>query len=275
VENASTFAKVVRWQDLQESGGVQGIGVGMTRALLAFILAMLGGLISSLTAVSHTRLCRLISLAAGMLFGVTLFSIFPEAVSALPPVQFVVALVSGYSVFLLISRYVFHICPACAASHFDEAATRRFSEIAAVMIIALGLHSTMDGMALVLGADAEIRGRLGLTLLLAVCVHKIPEGLALCSLLLAAGFQRLTALAWTAAVESTTILGGAIGLWAVPRLSHFWLDIFLAHVGGGFVFLAVHAMVGELIKHSRIPVLVSFAVGVLSVGAVELVLHIL
>ena len=243
------------------------------RVMLAFSLALVGGSISCMAAVSHERLCRLISLAAGTLLGVTLFSIAPECFAAMSWAQFAVALSSGYVVFLLISRYVFHVCPACAASHFDEATTHRFSEIAAAMAIALGLHSTMDGLALALGKDADMAGSLSATLLMAICVHKVPEGLALCALLLAAGFRRSVALGWVAAVEATTLLGGAIGLWAAPQVPSLWLDMLLAHVGGGFIFLALHAVFGELIKHSRSRVLVSFAAGVMLIAALNLILR--
>ena len=245
------------------------------RVFLAFGLAMAGGGISSMAAVSHQRLCRLISLAAGTLLGVTLFSIIPECFAAMSFARLAAALASGYVVFLLISRYVFHVCPACAASHFDDAATHRFSEIAAAMVIALGLHSTMDGLALALGKDPEMAGGLNGTLLLAVCVHKVPEGLALCALLLAAGFRRTAALGRVAAVEATTLLGGAIGLWLGPKISSLWLDMVLAHVGGGFIFLALHAVFGELIKHSRSTVLVSFAAGILLIAALRLALQLL
>jgi zinc transporter, ZIP family len=242
---------------------VQDIWSVAFRVLLAFALALLGGAISSLTAISHERLCRLISLAAGTLLGVTLFSIIPESYSYLPLWQLFAALISGYAVFSLVSRYVFHVCPACAASHFDEAATHRFGEIAFAMVVALGLHSTMDGLALALGKEAELLGGVDASLLLAICIHKIPEGLALCALLLAAGIPRIAALSWVAAVEATTLLGGAIGIWLAPHISGTWLDLGLAHVGGGFIFLAIHAVFGELVKHGRKLVLANFAAGVL------------
>jgi zinc transporter, ZIP family len=254
---------------LQDVGGVA------FRVLLAFSLAWFGGVISSLIAVSHQRLCRLISFAAGTLLGVTLFSIIPETFVALSVLQLIVAVGSGYLVFLLISRYVFHVCPACAASHFDEATTHRFSEIATAMIIALGLHSTMDGLALALGQEPEMAGGLDAALLLAICVHKVPEGLALCALLLASGFRRGVALSWVAAVEATTILGGALGLWVAPQISDIWLDLILAHVGGGFFFLAFHAVFGELMKHSRTLVFVSFGSGIFLIGALNIVLRFL
>ncbi len=251
---------------------MQDIPAVALRVLLAFALALLGGAISSLVAVSHERLCRLISLAAGTLLGVTLFSIVPESYSAMSLWQLAVALASGYGVFLLVSRYVFHVCPACAASHFDEAATHRFSEIATAMIVALGLHSTLDGLALALGKESEMSGVVDASLLIAVCVHKIPEGLALCALLLAAGVSRGVAIGWVAAVEATTLLGGAIGLWAAPQISNIWMDLILAHVGGGFIFLAVHAVFGELVKHGRKLVLVSFTSGMLLIAALNLAL---
>ena len=237
------------------------------RVLLAFFLALGGGVISSLISVSHERLCRMISLAAGTLLGVTVFSIIPESYEAMTAWQLLIALASGYVVFFLISRYVFHVCPACAASHFDEAATHRFSEIAAAMVVALGLHSTMDGLALALGREAEMAGSVDASLLLAICIHKVPEGLALCALLLAAGYSRIAAVGWVAAVEATTLLGGAIGLWLVPKVPEIWLDFLLAHVGGGFIFLAVHAVFGELVKHGRRLVLTSFTAGMLLIVA--------
>jgi ZIP family zinc transporter len=265
VKNANSFAIDIAG----ETGHMWAVAF---RVLSAFTLALFGGVISSVVAVSHERLCRLISLAAGTLLGVTLFSIVPESYAAMPLWQLAAALVSGYLVFSLVSRYVFHVCPACAASHFDEAATHRFGEIATVMILALGLHSTMDGLALALGKGSGISGGVDASLLLAICIHKIPEGLALCALLLAAGLSRTTALAWVAAVEATTWFGGAVGLWLAPGLSGVWLDLILAHVGGGFIFLALHAVFGELVQHGRKPVLVSFAAGMLLIAALNLAL---
>ncbi len=94
-------------------------------------------------------------------------------------------------------------------------------------------------------------------------------------LLLAAGMGRWKALTWVAAVESTTLLGGAIGLWAAPQISGPWLDAIIAHVGGGFIFLAIHAVFGELMKHSRTIVLANFGAGVLLIAALNLILRLL
>lgn len=245
------------------------------RVVLAFGLAVAGGAISVSVRVSHKRLCGLISLAAGTLLGVTLFSILPESYSALPFWQMALGLASGYLVFAIISKYVFHVCPACAASHFDEATTHRFSEIAIAMVIALAIHGALDGLALAVGHEAEMSDQMDASLLLAICIHKIPEGLALGALLLGAGYRRGVVLVWVAAVEATTLLGGVLGLWVLPGISGAWIDIILAHVGGGFIFLAAHAVFGELLKHSKKIVLASLFSGMLLIAALNAVMHLL
>src|SRR5271165_6510313 len=147
--------------------------------LLAFGLAVCGGVLGASIGTSHKRLCALISLGAGTLLGVTVFAILPECWEGLTWWGLLAALASGYLLFAVISKYVYHVCPACAASHFDEATTHRFSEIAGAMMLALAVHCTADGVALAAGHEAEAThapgGRvLDFSLVMAVCVHKVP-----------------------------------------------------------------------------------------------------
>ena len=243
----------------------------VVRTLVAFTVALTGGLLSALLARTHKQLCALISLGAGTLLGVTLFAIGPKCWEDLALWQLALGAGSGYGLFALISHYVFHICPACAASHFDEAATHRFGEIAVAMMIALAIHCTVDGLALAAG-HREQPG-LDLSVTMAICVHKAPEGLALGALLLGAGFRRGRMLALVAAVESTTILGGLLGWFVLRDVSNVWLALALAHAGGGFIFLATHAVLGEIMKHEKKIVLLSFAAGVGAIGILKLVFH--
>lgn len=246
--------------------------------VLAFVLAVGGGAAGAWLGTSHHRLCALISLGAGTLLGATVFAILPESLHALPWWAVLVAAGSGYAVFAVISKYVYHVCPACAASHFDEAATHRFSEIAAAMTVALAVHCVADGVALAAGHETECgHGHgghaLDLSLVLAICVHKVPEGLALGSLLLGAGFSRTKTLLRVAAVESTTLLGGALGWLFFQHASTGWVDAAVAHVGGGFLFLAVHAVFGEILKHHKALVLTFFGVGFGAMGILTLLAH--
>ena len=248
--------------------------------VLAFALAVGGGALGASLGRSHHRLCALISLGAGTLLGVTLFAILPESLAALRWWGTLVAMGSGYALFFIISKYVYHVCPACAASHFDDAAAHRFSEIAAAMMLALAIHCTADGMALAAGHEAEAAhahgGRtLDLSLILAICVHKVPEGLALGALLLGAGFNQTQTLVRVAAVESTTLLGAVLGWVFLHQASAFWLNAVVAHVGGGFLFLAVHAVLGEILKHHKALVLTNFFLGFGALGALAWLLRLL
>src|SRR5436309_6890139 len=100
------------------------------QVIAAYIFALAGGSISASLRLEHRPLCALISFAAGTLLGVTLFAIAPESLDTTNWWAAILAAATGYALFFLISKYVHHVCPACAASHFDADATRHFSEIA-------------------------------------------------------------------------------------------------------------------------------------------------
>src|SRR5881409_180180 len=245
------------------------------QVVAAYVFALAGGSISATLRLEHKPLCALISFAAGTLLGVTLFAILPESLSNNIWWAVALAAASGYALFFFISKYVHHVCPACAASHFDADATRHFSEIATALIVALSIHSTTDGLALGIQQETPATGATKWSLFSALCIHKVPEGLALGSLLIGAGLQRSGALGWVTAVEATTLLGGVIGYFFLAKVSTFWLGLIMAHVGGGFFYLAVHAVLGELIKHGKTLVLTSFSAGVALIALLNIGLRVL
>jgi zinc and cadmium transporter len=245
------------------------------QVIAAYAFALVGGLISTSLRFEHKPLCALISFAAGTLFGVTLFAILPEGVANAGIWPVVAAAATGYVLFFLISKHVHHVCPACAASHFDADSTRHFSEIATGLIIALAIHSATDGLALGIQREAPTLDATKWSLFSALCIHKVPEGLALGSLLIGAGLQRATALGWVAAVEATTLLGGVLGYFFLNNISSFWLGLIMAHIGGGFIYLAAHAVLGEMLKHGKKLVLTSFSLGVALIAVLNLGLRML
>ena len=73
--------------------------------VLAFALAVGGGALGASLGTSHRRLCALISLGAGTLFGVTVFAILPESFESLRWWGLLLALGSGCVVFVLTLRH--------------------------------------------------------------------------------------------------------------------------------------------------------------------------
>src|SRR4029450_11984087 len=243
------------------------------QVIAAYIFAVAGGSISASLRLEHKPLCAIISVAAVTVLGVTIFAILPGSLGACPWWAVLLALITGYALFFFISKHVHHVCPACAASPFDADATRHFSEIATALIVALAIHSTTDGLALGIQGETPATGATKWSLFSALCIHKVPEGLALGSLLIGAGFHRLTALCWVAAVEATTLLGGAIGMLWLGKVSSFWIGLIMAHVGGGFLYLATHAVLGEMLKHGKKLVLTSFSIGVALIAVLNVALR--
>lgn len=229
-----------------------------------------GGLLALTAGVSHRQLCALISFAAGALFATTFLHIVPEAFGEISWMAIVAALVSGYLLFYLISRFVFHVCPACAASHFDEQTTAAFKKVATLLFIALGIHCTMDGLALAFGGELEARS--DRSIFLTLTVHKFPEGLALTALLMRAKVEKWRALFSMMAIECLTVAGWVFGMAALESFEiNRWLYFGLVHIGGGFIYLAFHAVLNESREHASRYVVFFFLVGIAFVALTGLI----
>lgn len=220
----------------------------------------MGALLALSVGVTHKNLCALISFAAGTLLGTALLEILPQASKSLGPLALASAVVSGYLLFYFVSRYVFHVCPACAASHFEHAPSD-FKAVTVLLAAAFGIHGAMDGMAIAVGR--ELGGRTDLSIFLAVAVHKFPEGLALCALFARTGQAKLNALLFTLGLEMSTSVGWLAGILLLKGpISQAWLDWIAVQIGGGFLYLALHAVLNESREHSPRFVLSFFAAGI-------------
>jgi zinc transporter ZupT len=233
--------------------------------VLAVAAATLGSLVAAgLKKVSHLGLCLLISFAAGALLAVSLFDILPETFEAVGVLKGLVSFGSGYLLFFLITKFVFHICPACSATHSEL----NFKAITTTMVVALSIHSFMDGLAIASGSSSG--SAIGLLILLAVVYHKFPEGMALTLVGISSGMGRAKALLMSCFIEgSTTLVGGLVGF-LIPMTSNAsWTGYVLGHVGGGFVFLVLHALLSEVVKHHPRYTILSAVLGGLSILAVQ------
>ncbi len=234
----------------------------MLREALAIFMAVLGAFIAvSFKTISHRWLCILISFAAGALLAVVLLDILPEAVTLVGRQAAGVSIVSGYLLFFLVTRFIFHICPACAATHTEA----KFTAVTAAMVVALAIHSFMDGLAIYAGYQTA--SPIGILVFLAVAYHKFPEGMALTLVARGSGMTRRKAFLICFLLEgTTTITGGLVGLFSMAPGASTWLGYVLGHVGGGFIFLVVHALFSEVIKHHPRSTVLAALAGGLSIG---------
>lgn len=242
-----------------------------TALLLSFITvisALSGALLLFFIKLDHEKLCKLISFSAGSLFGAAVFVLIPESVNNLDYIETIPGVLSGYLLFWLLTKYYSHVCPACSASHFDERTTKKFSEIVRALIIALSIHCFLDGLAI--STERKIHS----SVFAAVFTHKFPEGLALASLMLSANYSKSKTFIYVLLVEMVTVLGTIIGdAFMQLYISDILMGLIISHIAGGFIFLATHAVFGEMLKNHTKMVIVSFTLGLIFIFSISKLVH--
>jgi zinc and cadmium transporter len=90
--------------------------------------------------------------------------------------------------------------------HFGEEVHEVTTAVSVSALAGLLLHTFVDGVAITSGFG--VRSALGFIVFIAILLHKLPEGLAISSLFLAAGSTRVRALLAGGSLGLATILGG-------------------------------------------------------------------
>jgi zinc transporter ZupT len=151
-----------------------------------------------------------------------------------------------------VDRLIYPVCPTCSHHHHDnEPSPIELHGFALPLVLAAALHSFLDGWSVGLvqsGPQHAAALSLRLAVPLAVTLHKIPEGIALGGILLAASGTRGHALAACFVAEGCTILGGTLGLLMTPALGTSWILYPLGLTAGWIFYLGFHA-VHEEWKH--------------------------
>jgi zinc and cadmium transporter len=154
--------------------------------------------VTSRRAWSTRTLELLIALAAGFMLSVSLGELVPDAIAR-----------DGQrgALFVLAGFLLVHLTQHALVGHFHfgeetHPVSRRVSTSA---LAGLLLHTFGDGVAIASGflVSAEV----GLLVFGAIFLHKLPEGLAISSLVLAAGGTRVAALAAAALLGVATVAG--------------------------------------------------------------------
>jgi zinc and cadmium transporter len=140
----------------------------------------------------------LIAVAAGFMISVALTQLIPEALSrggsSAPVVMLVGYLAVHFTQHTLTSHF-----------HFGEETHSVTTAISVSALAGLLMHTFVDGVAI--AAGFTVGRELGLLVFIAVVLHKLPEGLAIASLFLAAGQPPRVAVAAAGALGLTTLLG--------------------------------------------------------------------
>ncbi len=175
----------------------------MSDALAYAVLAALGNVVGAL-AVSH-RMARgliviehAVAFGAGFMLAVALTELLPEAFARSGP-EAPLLVLGGY--------LAVHLTQHTVTPHFHFGVeTHPVRPVAGTSaLVGLLLHTFFDGVAI---ASAFLVGRsLGVMVFLAILIHKLPEGVTIASLMMAAGRSGAAAVGSAALLGIATLAG--------------------------------------------------------------------
>jgi ZIP family zinc transporter/zinc and cadmium transporter len=138
--------------------------------------------------------------------------------------------------------------------HFGEE-THSVSELVSVSaLVGLLMHTFVDGVAV--ASSLRVSQGLGALVFVAVLLHKLPEGLAISSLFLAAGARRRTAILAAGALGASTIVGVLL-----TDASSFLRTYGLAISAGVTLYVGASNLVPELQDRPGARIPLGFAAG--------------
>jgi zinc and cadmium transporter len=180
------------------------------------LVSALANVAGALAVVGQARrgmrlLDAMIAIAAGFMISVALTQLVPEALARGGPSAPFIMLAGYLAVHFTQHTLTQHF-------HFGEETHRVTTAISMSALAGLLMHTFVDGVAI--AAGFTVGRELGLLVFTAVVLHKLPEGLAIASLFLAAGQPPRVAVAAAGALGLTTLLGVAATDFIAPLAAH-------------------------------------------------------
>jgi zinc transporter, ZIP family len=219
-------------------------GLGPLFGLLPVVSTLLGGLLAIRL---RARLPGLMALTGGVVLGVALFEVAPEAVARLGEgsggARLVgIAMGAGFLGFLVLSRLL-------VLHHRDDPETAvSHAPVGAVGAAALSIHSLVDGFGI--GAGFAISPTLGVFVLVAVVAHDLADGINTVTFVLAQDGDVARARRWLVLDAVAPEAGALIG--AAVTLSDYAFGWVLGVYGGVFVMIGVGELLAEAHRESSV-----------------------
>jgi len=228
--------------------------------LVAFItvIAIAGAVAGVLTSASAS-FRQLVPFSSGLLFGMALFLILPEAFQAGERM-----LVAG---FCILGCFLFGLMET--ALHSVHPSPVRTSIGLLPLVTAVGLHSLLDGWNIAFAMHFTDRG-LMIAFMIGMSLHKLAGGIALGAIFRAAEPQRDRAIAWAAGCELMTVVGAFLNTSISQQVSGHSMTLLLAATGGSFLYLGYHSIQVARRRCGLRPTVAVAALGFASIGLISL-----
>lgn len=225
--------------------------------LAAVVASGIGGIIVCLRKNwSEKSLYAMVSAGGGLLLSITILDLFPHSIAGSDHSLMPFVLVGFALLFTL------------------EIVGKKKSRLGSNVIgVLLGfiIHAYVEGLSLM--ASFQLNAKLGISLLIALVLHKIPDGITVASLLLAATKSRAMAVLGSAALGLATLLG-AISMGVGERwLPLNWSNMVLAITTGVFLYVSASHLVPLILGTKRLRMGMYFFAAMIAYLFVSILLH--
>jgi zinc and cadmium transporter len=225
---------------------------------IAFVTTFSGSMVPILSqSWARKHLWRLLAFSSGVLLSIAFLHVLPEAFALAGRQAGVALLITFGTLFAAENVTMVHTC-----EDFLKPPSSPVVPIGA--LIALSLHAGMDGMAIGVGLRRDMA--LGGIISLGVILHKFSDGLALTSLLRAAGYSRTKEWLLACLLALATPVGALLSFrWSGP-LPSVAMGAVLGVATGSFLYVGAADLLPRLHQAHDRQCLAFFLLGLVVVG---------
>ena len=199
----------------------------------------LGGVIAVFIRKHTDRLMGfLLEFSAGLMVGVSVFNLLPNAMELTSVWIVLLGVMTG----ILLSMLLQSKLKFSEKKPLRGASSRSFQLMRTGIFVAIGI--ALEGLAIGVGFGAS--HAIGLSLLLTIMIHDVPEGIAMALPLREGGVSRWKAVGITVLSGIPTGLGAYIGAY-LGYISENIIGVFLAIAAGTMLFISI----GDLVPESK------------------------
>lgn len=189
-------------------------------------ISLVGSFLPLVRELSQRALALLLSFSAGVLLGAVFFHMLPEVGSVIGE-SVGWPILAGFLLIFAMERFVF--VHACEERDCD------LHQMGIPAFLGISFHSLLDGLAL--GAGLMLP-HLGAVVLLAVIIHKMPDGISITSILLSAGWDRKKVALLSVLFSLTTPAGALLAYVFLRALSPENVAVAIGISAGTFLAIA-------------------------------------
>jgi len=204
----------------------------------------------------HRLIPNLVAFSAGALIGGALLHLLPESINELgnEPRTFLLILL-GIVVFYVLEQFIhWHHCHKETHEHK--------SPVSYLILFADALHNLIDGLAV--GAAFLVNPGVGVSTLIAVVAHEIPQELGDFGILIHSGWKTSKALIFNFISSLTFLIGGLIVYFISKEIN---VSFLLPFAAGSFIYIAAVDLIPEIKSDtnvkSKISYFLAFLIGIL------------